>query len=131
MLKNKKAKGAFGERYLVKSFWENGWAALRTAGSGSTIFPAPDIIAGNKIRRVGIECKVTKEYKKYFSKDEINQLKAFCDYFGSEPWVAVKLKDLPWFMLTIDDLYITEKNFVANTEICKSKGLLLEEFFSF
>ena len=128
---NTKAKGSNGERFLLKKFWENGWACLRTAGSGSMSFPAPDLIAGNKIRKVAVECKVTKDESKYFSKEEIAQLKTFSDYFGAEAWVAVKLSDTPWYFLSLDDLNETEKNFVANIKICKSKGFLVEEFFSF
>ena len=128
---NAKAKGSNGERYLLKKFWGNGWACLRTAGSGSMSFPAPDLIAGNKIRRVAVECKVTKEDSKYFQTEDIQQLKKFSDYFGAEAWVAVKLNDAPWYFLSLDDLKPTEKNFVATTSICRSKGFLVEEFFSF
>ena len=124
-----KSKGSNGERFILKKFWENGWACLRTAGSGSTSFPSPDLIAGNKMRRVAIECKMTKENYKYFCFDEIKQLKNFSDYFGSESWVAVKLGKEPWYFLSIEDLKITRKSFVATNQICKSKGLLIEEFF--
>ncbi len=128
---NAKAKGSNGERFLLRKFWDNGWACLRTAGSGSMSFPAPDLIAGNKIRRVAVECKVTKDESKYLSIADIDQLKTFSDYFGAEAWVAVKLADNPWYFLSLDDLKVTEKNFVATLEICKSKGFLVEEFFSF
>ncbi|MBR9690619.1 Holliday junction resolvase [Candidatus Woesearchaeota archaeon] len=125
-----KAKGSKGERDLMKFFWENGWACVRSAGSGSTSFPSPDLIAGNKIRRVAVECKVTKDDSKYFTKDEIRQLRAFSDYFGTEPWVAVKLSKEPWYFLSLDDLKETDKNFVATLSLCRTNGLLTEEFFS-
>lgn len=73
---NTKAKGSKGERFLLTKFWENGWACLRTAGSGSMSFPAPDLIAGNKIRRVAVECKVTKDESKYFKRGN-NTVKDF------------------------------------------------------
>ena len=130
MLKNTKAKGTEGERFLLKKFWENGWACLRTAGSGSMSFPAPDIIAGNKLRIVAVECKITKNESKYFLKDEINQLKIFSDYFGAESWVAVKLGKNNWFFLNTEDLKDTGKNYVATLNECKYKGLLIEEFFN-
>ena len=63
---NRKAKGTKGERELVKFFNESGWACLRAPGSGSSRYPSPDIIAANAIRRIAIECKVTKNNKKYF-----------------------------------------------------------------
>ena len=127
---NRKAKGTNGERYLLHKFWDNGWACLRTAGSGSMSFPAPDLIAGNNIRRVAVECKITKDESKYLSKEEIENLKKFSNYFGAEPWIAVKLASNPWYFLMIEDLHTTDKNFVATKEICESKGILIEEFFS-
>lgn len=128
---NRKAKGSNGERFILKKFWENGWACLRTAGSGSMSFPAPDLIAGNNIRRVAVECKITKDETKYFSKEEIENLKKFSNYFGAESWVAVKLSTNPWKFLTIEDLKETEKNLVASKETCENKGITIEEFFSF
>ncbi len=128
---NTKAKGSNGERFLLKKFWENGWACLRTAGSGSMSFPAPDLIAGNKLRRVAVECKVTKDESKYFHKNDIKQLKDFSDYFGAEAWVAVKLSDNPWYFLSLDDLKETNNGFSVNLDLCKMKGINVEEFFTF
>ena len=87
---NTKAKGTKGERELIKTFNENGWSAIRSAGSGSSPYPAPDILAGNAVRRLAIECKVTKENKKYLQNAEIDQLQEFSRKFGAEPWVGVK-----------------------------------------
>lgn len=128
---NRKAKGSNGERFILKKFWENNWACLRTAGSGSMTFPAPDLIAGNNIRRVAVECKMTKDESKYFSKEEIENLQKFSNYFGTESWVCVKLSSNPWYFLTIEDLNQTEKNFVATKNLCETKGITVEEFFSF
>ena len=74
---NRKAKGSKGERELVKFFNENEFSCIRAAGSGSSIYPSPDILAGNAIRRLAIECKVTKDQKKYFQNAEIEQLETF------------------------------------------------------
>jgi Holliday junction resolvase len=60
-MRNAKAKGSKGERELVAFFNENGWNCVRIAGSGSSKYPCPDILAGNAIRRLAIECKVTKD----------------------------------------------------------------------
>ena len=51
---NRKAKGTKGERELVKFFNNSGWACIRIAGSGSSRYPSPDILAGNAIRRLAI-----------------------------------------------------------------------------
>ena len=70
-----KRKGSNAERELAHMFHNNKWGALRAAGSGSTTLPAPDILAGNGKRYLAIECKSTKDNRKYFPKEEIDQLK--------------------------------------------------------
>jgi len=54
-MRNPKAKGSKGERELIKFFNESGWVAIRSAGSGSSQYPSPDILAGNAMRRLAIE----------------------------------------------------------------------------
>jgi Holliday junction resolvase len=122
-----KSKGINAERELVHMFWSENWACLRIAGSGSSRYPCPDILVGNKLRRLAIECKVTKEKKKYFEKKEINALRTFAGIFGSEPWVAVKFKGCEWYFTSLDDLSETEKCFVISLEEIRTKGLLFEE----
>jgi holliday junction resolvase Hjr len=124
---NRKAKGTKGERELVKFFNESGWACNRIAGSGSSKYPSPDIIAGNAIRRVAIECKVTKDKKKYFSNSEIEQLKTFSQMFGAESWVAVRFPDEPWYFLMLEDLQDTGGNWVVSIELAKRRGLKSED----
>lgn len=99
-----KIKGTKAERELINMFWENGWAAIRSAGSGSMHFPSPDILAGNKLRRLAIEVKTTKEEKKYFPEEEVKQLINFSSYFGAEPWFAIKFNNKEWAFITPDSL---------------------------
>lgn len=124
---NQKAKGSKGERELVKFFNESGWACLRTPGSGSSRYPSPDIIAANAIRRVAIECKVTKDNKKYFQEAEIEQLRTFSQMFGAESWVSVKFPNDPWYFLTLEDIEKTGKGWAVSLELAKRKGLTAEE----
>lgn len=125
-----KSKGINAERELVHMFWGKGWACLRIAGSGSNRYPSPDVLVGNKLRRLAIECKTTKDQKKYFEKKEIEALKKFAGVFGAEPWIAVKFKSHEWYFITTEDLKETEKGFMASTETAKSRGLLFEELIS-
>jgi len=74
---SRKSKGISAERDLLHKFWAAGWACLRAAGSGSMKYPCVDLIAGNKLRKLAIECKTSKNTIKYFSKEDIDQLKAF------------------------------------------------------
>lgn len=125
---DRKAKGTRGERELIKFFNEIGsWCAIRSAGSGSSRYPSPDILAGNALRRVAVECKVTKENKKYFPLSEVEQLKFFSRIFGAESWVAVKFSNEPWYFLTLEDLQESGQSFVVSVELARRKGLTKEE----
>ena len=125
-----KSKGINAERELVHMFWGRGWACLRIAGSGSNKYPSPDILTGNNIRRLAIECKVTKEDKKYFDKPSIEALQTFASVFGAEPWVAVRFKGYEWYFVSLEDLRETNNGYMVGVEIAKSKGLLFEELIN-
>jgi len=122
-----KSKGINAERELVHMFWAKDWACLRIAGSGSIKYPSPDLLVGNKLRRLAIECKLTKGQKKYFEKREIGALKKFANIFGAEPWVAIKFKGHDWFFVSLEDLKETNKGYSISSETAKTKGLLFEE----
>jgi Holliday junction resolvase len=123
---NRKAKGIGAERELIHLFWASSWAAVRIAGSGSMKYPSPDVLASNKRRKVGIECKASKSSYQYLAKEEIKSLRRFCSIFGAEPWVGVKFK-ADWYFLSLDDIKETSKNFVISKESAKQKGLTFNE----
>ena len=127
MSMSRKSKGINAERDLIHKFWGNNWAAVRVAGSGSMRHPSSDIIATNKIRRLAIECKTSKDPWKYVEKDDVKQLKDFAEMFNAEPYLAVKFNKKEWFFLTLDDLEETEKAFMINSEKAEIKGILFEE----
>ncbi len=122
-----KRKGSDAERDLVGKFWQEGWSAHRIAGSGSSSYPSPDIIAGTPSRKLAIEVKKTKDLIKYFSEEEIKALRDFSSVFGAEPWVAVQFASEPWAFFTVDDLQKTGKQWRIKKEDSPLKGLLFEE----
>lgn len=122
-----KARGTEAERDLIRKFWDSGWAAMRAAGSGSSQYPSPDIVAGKYGRRLAIECKLTKENKKYFPAEEIRLLNYFAKTFCGEAWVAVKFPKLEWMFFNPEDLNQAGKNFSASVELAELKGLSFEE----
>jgi len=122
-----KSKGINAERDLIHKFWSENIPAIRVAGSGSSKYPSPDIIAGNRSKRIAIEAKTTKENKKYLTKEEVGGLKNFSELFGAEPWVAIKFKGIEWLFLPITEIIETKKCFLINTETAKRKGILFEE----
>lgn len=119
---SKKSIGSNAERHIIDLFWENGWAALRAAGSGSTKHPCPDILAGNSVRQIVIECKVSGNKKKYFEKREIEELEFFAKLVGAEPWVAIKFSRVGWFFLPTSELVTTNTSLAADVDISKNKG---------
>lgn len=122
-----KSKGINAERELIHLFHKHGWSAVRVAGSGSSKYPSPDIVAGNIIRKLAVECKSVKEPSVYVAKEDIEKLKIFAKNFGAEPWLAAKFQGNEWFFMSLDDLKETDSNFSINIELGKQKGLLFEE----
>jgi Holliday junction resolvase len=122
-----KSKGINAERELIHMFWNNNWTAIRVAGSGSAKYPSPDIIAANITRKLAIEAKLTKEDKKYFTKQDIDQILEFSQKFGAEAWLAVKFPKQGWFFLPPSEIEQTKKGFVFSLEKAKLKGLAFNE----
>lgn len=127
MVMNKKSKGSNAERELLHFFWDNGWAAMRAAGSGSTTRPSPDILAGNGSRKLAIECKVTQNVRQYLTKKEILELGEFSRLFGAEAWIGVKFNNVDWYFMNIEDLKDTGAGHAVSIELAKRKGLLFSE----
>lgn len=123
-----KSKGINYERELIHMFWATKeWAAMRVAGSGSMQYPSADILAGNVLRKLAIECKSVKNNSVYIPKEGIEQLKEFAKLFGAEPWVAVRFHNKEWHFMSMDNLEFTENNAVITVENIKTKGLLFNE----
>ena len=122
-----KSKGTEAERELLHMFWANGFACIRSAGSGSMKYPGPDLIASNRLRTLAIECKSTKDKKKYLDEYDVKQLKEFCDIFGAEPWFAVRFTRKDWLFLSLEDIEKTEKGYVIDDKVAERRGLLIDE----
>jgi len=123
-----KRKGSNAERELVRMFWATGeWAASRVAGSGSSRFPSPDLLAGNGKRKLAIECKSTMDEKKYIAKEQVEALRLFAKRFGAEAWIGLRCDATQWFFISLDELEEKEKEFMVSVEIGKNKGLTFNE----
>jgi len=124
---DRKSKGSHAERELVRMLWKAGWAAIRVAGSGVQRFPSPDVLAGNGVRRIAVECKASGELKKYLSKEQIGQLRSFAKAFGAEPWLGIRFDNDQWYFLALEDLQETPAGYVVSQALAKDKGLILTE----
>lgn len=127
-VKNKKAKGTAAENELIHQFWDNEWVCVRVAGSGSTRFPSPDILASRGDKRIVMEVKVVNDVKKYFTGQEIRDLEYFSQKFGAESWVGVKFAENQWFFMPTSELETTKsENYVVTLIEMKRKGFSFEE----
>lgn len=124
---SRKSKGSDAERDLIHKFHAAGWSAIRSAGSGSMQYESPDVLAGNNLRRIAIECKATRDVKKYLTKKEVDELVHFANNFGAEPWLGIKFDRMEWFFLTVEDVVKTDKSYVVDIKIAKNKGLTFEQ----
>lgn len=117
----RKKKGSKGEHAVMDIFILHGYGVVRAAGSGTSQYPSPDLVAGkilkyeNRSARItlGIEVKTKEAEKVYIEKKQINELKQFCETFGATPLVIVKMKK-DWGVFALSMLRETEKSWVAD-----------------
>jgi len=123
-----KRKGTRAERELFHLFWKNNWAAIRSAGSGSTPLPSPDILAGNKNKLYAIECKSLKGKSKHFPKEEINQLIKFSDLLNAQPIIAMRFDNIGWYFLNAKNIPKNKKgNYTVTLKLCQEQGINFQE----
>ena len=124
---SRKSKGIGAERELIHLFWSRNWASIRVAGSGSSRYPSPDVLAGNGNRRIAIECKSSSETVKYLTAKEVSELEEFSRIFGAEPWIGMRFNDMRWYFLSLEDLKSSGNSFSVSVELVKKKGLEFDE----
>ena len=125
-----KQKGSKYERELFQKFIENGYRAVRVAGSGVMENAECDIIAGKKgVGKYCIEVKSSKKPIKYVTKDQIEKFMIFADIFGLNPVVALRFNREGWIFLDPKYLRDAGKNFVITLEEAKEKGKKFSQFF--
>lgn len=129
IIRNKKGKGTAAENELIHKFWESeSWVCVRVAGSGSTKYPSPDLLASRGDKKIVMEVKVVSDVKKYFSRQEIRDLNYFAEKFGAESWVGVKFEGNQWFFMPAIELEMTKsENYVATLIDMKRKGFSFDE----
>jgi len=125
---SRKGKGVNAERELVHLFHSvYGWSAIRVAGSGSSKYPSPDVLAGNATRCIAIECKATRSDKKYLLKEDVEQLRLFGQSFGAEVWIGVRFLGAPWYFLRPEEMSDTGRCIAISKSYASIKGRSFEE----
>ena len=127
-----KTKGSNAERELLHKFWSTGkWSAIRSAGSGSMKYPGPDLLVGNLVRRMSIECKSSKTNKIYLNEHDVSQLKEFSKVFDAHPWFAAKFFRKDWLFVSIEDIDKTPTGYVIDEKKAELKGISFNELISY
>ncbi len=124
---NTKAKGSNAERELIHLLWKANWASVRVAGSGSSHYPSPDILASNGTRALAIECKSSGELSRLLPQQQVEDLITFAKLFGAEPWIGARFNDMKWAFFSPDDLKKTGTGFSVSVRMVKGKGLSFEQ----
>jgi Holliday junction resolvase len=125
-----KSKGSNAERELVSLFTENGWRAVRVAGSGVNDESPCDIIVG-KIGQKGyaIEAKSSRSNYVYIKKSQIEDFLLFSSVIGLKPAIAVRFTYEGWLFLAPEQIQDSGKNFVIYRKKAIIEGKKFSQFF--
>lgn len=114
---------------LFKLLWKNFGSCVRVAGSGSTPYPAPDLLASNGSRVFAIECKSVNSKKVYFDYSELMLLKMFAKGFNAEAWIGVKFDRKGWMFILADKVKQSKgESYLVSYDGLLKDGLKFEEF---
>lgn len=125
-----KAKGSKCERELYDLFVQNGFRAVRVAGSGMMENTACDLIAGKSgAGKYSIEAKSSKSPNKYITKEQIEEFVIFSEIFGLTPVVALRFNREGWLFISPNQLRDSGKNWAISLEEAKTAGKRFGQFF--
>ena len=122
---NRYAKGANAERELIQQLYSLGFSVVRTAGSGKTSLPSPDIIALNKYKKLCFECKAWKGKHLSIPLQQMLELVSWGKKAEVEMFVAWKIPDKGWLFLKPEHFNKSEKAFSISKEKALKKALSL------
>lgn len=118
------------ERELYKLFVDNGYRAVRVAGSGTMENADCDLIAGKKGHgKYAIEVKSTRKPYKYIQKEQIENFMIFSEVFGLTPVIALRFFREGWLFIKPQQLEEKGKSFMISLENAKKKGKKFSQFF--
>ncbi len=121
-------KGAKHERELLEMFWKEGFAVVRSAGSGKTRHPNPDLVVSNGKRFYAIECKSSKMEVIVIPGWQVEELEKFSRIFGAEAVLAIRFNHSQWRFLRPEQMERTGGgNFKTTRTHSEANGALFEE----
>ena len=125
-----KAKGSKTERELVKLFTEQGWRAVRVAGSGIGEDSPCDLIAAKSGRKgFAVEVKSSRKTNIYITKEQINDFILFSNIIGLKPVIAARFNREGFIFVEPKHLKDTGKYWALSLKTAKVKGKRFSQFF--
>lgn len=125
-----KAKGSRVERELLSLLTENGWRAIRVAGSGVNDDSPCDLMAAKLGKRAHtIEVKSSKKTSIYITKKQIEDFVLFSSMMGLTPVIAVRFNYEGWLFINPDQLDDSGKNWAISLKKAKEHGKRFSQFF--
>jgi len=97
--------------------WENGFAAIRAAGSGATSFPCPDVLASNGKIVLAFEVKTRVNLPLYLTEQKVKELVMFSNLFGAKPYIALRLSRKGWRFIEVCKLIKTPKGYKVDDNL--------------
>lgn len=122
-----KKSGIAAERELLHMLCDKGFSCIRAAGSGSMPEPSCDLLAGNGILKVAIECKTCKTKKKYLEKQQMKDFELFAQRFGLSALIAVRFARQGWWFISPEQLDDTGKGLAISLEDIQKRGKNFDE----
>ena len=111
-----KIKGSNAEREMQRMLSEKGYVVMRIAGSGSSRFPACDLIAAKDNIIFVIEVKSSIRNRVYIKKRQMEELEYLARKFNAVLNIVAKMKG-KWYLFIPENMkYITNKYYVLRRE---------------
>jgi Holliday junction resolvase len=119
-------KGANAERELIHLLFGKGFSVIRTAGSGKTSLPAPDIIAMKPSKQLAFECKAWASNNLSIPLASMEEFLSWCNRAGIEAIIAWKYPREGWFFLKPGVFHKTRKFYAISHKEAERHNQYLE-----
>ena len=123
-------KGANAERELIHMLFEKGFSVVRTAGSGKTPLPAPDMVALKPEKQFAFECKAWSAANLALPIAQMDELVQWSKRAGVQPFVAWKVPRKGWFFLRPRQLHKTSKFWLISRKDAMRLGLSFDQLIA-
>ena len=103
-------RGARAERELLGIFNDNGWAVIRSSGSGVNAL-SPDVVAIKNKVGIAFECKSWAKSSLSIQPEQFEKIREWEGRSASHTFVAWKVKNRGWLFIKTGEFTKGEKNY--------------------